>query len=74
MSRWKDGMYELTDESHYFIVEAEILIKPTDDFMYHDYSGYHHATKDSAQIELCQARGDDWRDNVHDLIITEVGI
>jgi hypothetical protein len=72
VAKWNDGMFELTDDKHYFVVESVILIKPTDDFMYREYSGYHHATKESAQIELCYARGDDWRDDIHDLIIREV--
>lgn len=73
MSRWKDGMFELTDEDHYFVLEAEILIKPTDDFMYEEYSGIHHATKESAEIELCYVKGDDWGSRVNDVIIKEVG-
>lgn len=67
-----DGMFELTDESHYFVLMAEIIIMPTYDYNYEEYSGYHHATKESAQIELCYARGDDWSDRVNDVFIKEV--
>ena len=73
MSRWNDRMFELTDEEHYFVLEAEILIPPTDDYMYEEYSGMHHATKESAEIELSYVRGDDWGSRVNDVRITEVG-
>ena len=70
MSRWKDEMFELTDESHYFVIMCEL--KPSD-VQSEEYSGMHHVTKESAQIELCYARGDDWSDRVSDLFIKEVG-
>ena len=73
MSRWKDGMFELTDEDHYFVLMAEIIIMPTYDFNYEEYSGIHHATKESAEIELCFVVGDDWGSRVKDVIIQEVG-
>lgn len=70
MSKWNDGMFELTDESHYFVIMCEL--KPYD-VQPEEYSGYHHSTKQSAQIELCYARGDDWSDRISDLFIKEVG-
>lgn len=73
MSRWKDGMFELTDEDHYFVLMAEIIIMPTYDFNYEEYSGIHHATKESAEIELCYVKGDDWGSRVNNVIVQEVG-
>ncbi len=72
MARWNDGLFILTDENHYFVLMSERVFGPMDDFLYTEYSGYHHATKESANIELCYVRGDSWASDVRDVIITEV--
>ena len=66
-----DGLFTLTYGEHYFVLMAEQ--KYDDDEMITEYSGIHHATQDSAKMELAQAMGDDWGRYVKSLEIKEIG-
>ena len=66
-----DGLFTLTYGEHYFVLLVEQIYD--DDAMITEYSGMHHATQGSAQMELSQAMGDDWGKHVKSLRIEEIG-
>lgn len=67
-----DGLFTLTYGDHYFVLMAER--KYDDDIMFDEYSGMHHATIESARMELAQAMGDDWGRYIKSLEIKEYGV
>ena len=67
---YKDGLFTLTDNNHYFVLMAEQ--KYNDELEIVEYSGMHHATKDSARIELDYAMGDDWGRYIKSIEIKEI--
>lgn len=67
---YKDGLFTLTDDDHYFVLMAER--KYNDELHLVEYSGIHHATIDSARMELAYAQGDDWGDYIKSIEIKEV--
>jgi len=67
---YQEGLFTLTDDSHYFVLMAER--KYDDESELVEYSGMHHATKDSASMELSYALGDDWGRYIKSIEIKEV--
>ena len=52
---YKDGPFTLTDGDHYFVLMADHKYNDESDPV--EYSGMHHATIDSARMELAYAQG-----------------
>lgn len=67
---YKDGLFTLTDDSHYFVLMAERKYNDKSELV--EYSGMHHVTKDSANMELSYALGDDWGRYIKSIEIKEV--
>lgn len=65
---YKDGLFTLTDDIPYYCV----MTIDKDNVAVSEYSGMHHATKESAEIELCYDIGDDWGDDVKALEVVKV--
>ena len=65
---YKDGIFTLTDEIPYYCV----MSIDKNNIAIGEYSGMHHATKESAEIELGYCMGDDWRDNIKSLEVVKV--
>lgn len=65
---YKDGLFTLTDEIPYYCVMSIDYNNVT----ISEYSGMHHATKESAEIELGYCMGDDWKDNIKSLEVVKV--
>ena len=67
---WQDGIFTLTNAKHYYVLMADH--KYNDEYQA-EYSGMHHATIESARMELAQARSDDWGRFIKSLEIKEIG-
>lgn len=67
---YADGLFTLTDDNHYFVLMAEHKYNDESDLV--EYSGMHHATIDSARMELAYAQGDDWGNYIKSIEIKEV--
>ena len=67
---YKDGPFTLTDGNHYFVLMADHKYNDESDHV--EYSGMHHATRDSARTELGYVHGDDWGDHIKSIEVKEV--